>query len=118
MNEPQGLYVMAGLYIIAGIMHFVIPKVYLRVMPPYMSNHKFWVNSSGIAEVALGIGLCIPQFKDISIYLIILMLIIFLVTIHLYMLTSEKASAGIPKWIIILRIPMQLGLIYWAWMYL
>lgn len=118
MNEPIGLYVMAAIYVIAGVMHFIIPKVYLRVMPHYMSNHKFWVNISGVAEIVLGIGLCIPQLKDISIYFIIAMLIVFLVTIHLYMFTSEKAAAGIPKWIIILRVPMQFGLMYWAWMYL
>lgn len=118
MNEPLGLYVMAGIYIFAGIMHFIKPKMYMRVMPKYFSNHKFWVYISGIAEIALGIGLCIPSLKAISIYGIITMLLVFLVTVHFYMLSGEKASAGIPKWILILRIPLQFGLMYWAWMYL
>ncbi len=118
MNEPTGLYAMAGVYIFAGLMHFITPKVYLKVMPDFLPNHKALVYISGIAEILLGIGLCFPATKQISIYLIIAMLIVFLVTIHMYMLSSEKAAAGIPKWILILRIPLQFGLMYWAWLYL
>ncbi|MBT8186259.1 MAG: hypothetical protein KJO73_01065, partial [Croceitalea sp.] len=55
--------------------------------------------------------------KNISIYGIILMLLVFLL-VHFYMLSSKKAAAGIPKWILILRIPLQFGLIYWAYYYI
>lgn len=117
MNEPIGLYVMAAIYTVAGCMHFIKPKMYLRIMPRYLSNHKALVFWSGIAEILLGVGLCIPILKIISIYGIIAMLAVFLL-VHFYMLSSKKASAGIPKWILILRLPMQFGLMYWAWMYL
>lgn len=118
MNEPSGLYIMAGIYIFAGLMHFISPKIYLRVMPRYLSNHKALVYLSGIAEIILGIGLCIPSLKVMSIYGIIAMLLVFLVTVHFYMLSIEKASVGIPRWILILRIPLQFGLMYWAWIYI
>lgn len=108
---------MATIYIFAGIMHFVRPKMYLRIMPRYLPNHRALVFWSGIAEIILGVSLCIPALKTIAIYGIIAMLVVFL-TVHFYMLSSEKASAGIPKWILILRIPLQFGLMYWAWMYL
>lgn len=117
MNEPLSLYIMAAVYIIAGLMHFIKPKVYLRVMPSYLPNHKALVFWSGIAEIVLGVGLCIPALKAISIYGIIAMLAVFLL-VHFYMLSGEKASAGIPKWILILRLPLQFGLMYWAWVYL
>lgn len=117
MNEPLGLYVMAALYIIAGIMHFIKPKMYMRIMPNYLPNHRAIVYLSGIAEVLLGLGLCIPQLRVISICSIITMLSVFLL-VHFYMLSGEKASAGIPKWILILRIPLQFILMYWAWFYL
>ena len=117
MTYPWHLYVMAAMYAIAGIMHFIKPKAYLRIMPRYLPNHKLLVNLSGIAEIILGIGLCIPSFKNLSIYGIVLMLAIFLL-VHFYMLSSEKASAGIPKWILLLRLPMQFGLMYWAYWYL
>lgn len=117
MNEPLGLYIMAAMYVLAGIMHFIKPKAYLRIMPKYLPNHKALVFWSGIAEVLLGIGLCIPLLKAVSIYGIIAMLAVFLL-VHIYMLSGEKASAGIPKWILILRLPLQFGLMYWAWVYL
>ncbi len=117
MTETAGLYVMAIMYVFAGLMHFVKPKLYIRVMPEYLPNHKALVFWSGIAEILLGIGLCIPVLKVISIYGIIAMLLVFLM-VHFYMLSGEKASTGIPKWILILRIPLQFGLMYWAWMYL
>ncbi len=117
MNNPWHLYVMAGMYVVAGIMHFVKPKIYMRIMPPYLPNHKLLVSASGWAEILLGIGLCFTLSKVFAIYGIIAMLIVFLL-VHVYMLSGEKASAGIPKWILILRIPLQFGLIYWAFNYL
>ncbi|NNE30752.1 MAG: hypothetical protein HKN40_00130 [Winogradskyella sp.] len=117
MTEPIGLYIMAAIYIVAGTMHFIKPKMYMRIMPKYLPYHKALVFWSGIAEILLGIGLCIPMLKDASIYAIIAMLSIFLL-VHFYMLSGEKASAGIPKWILILRIPLQFGLMLWAFMYL
>jgi len=117
MNEPLGLYIMAGIYVFAGLMHFFKPKMYMRIMPKYLPYHKALVYLSGIAEILLGIGLCVPDLKAISIYGIIAMLAVFLL-VHFYMLSSEKAAAGIPRWILILRIPLQFGLMYWAWIYL
>lgn len=117
LTFPWHLYLMAAMYIFAGIMHFVKPKAYLRIMPRYLPNHKGLVALSGIAEIALGVGLCFPALKDVSIYGIIAMLAVFLL-VHFYMLSGKKASAGIPRWILVLRIPLQFGLMYWAWWYL
>jgi len=108
---------MAGMYIFAGIMHFVKPKAYMRIMPRYLPNHKQLLYISGLAEIALGIALCSPALKQYSIYGIIILLALFLL-VHFYMLSSEKAAAGIPKWILVLRIPLQFGLMYWAYWYL
>jgi len=108
---------MALIYIVAGINHFINPKLYLRIMPKYLPYHKVLVDLSGIFEIALGISICIPIFKNISIYGIITMLVIFLL-VHVYMLSGKKASAGIPNWLLIIRIPIQFGLMYWAYWYL
>ncbi|MEY8868252.1 MauE/DoxX family redox-associated membrane protein [Meridianimaribacter flavus] len=117
MNNPWHLYLMAAIYVFAGFMHFIKPKMYMRIMPRYLPNHKLLVLLSGIAEIILGIALCIPILKTTAVYGIIAMLVVFLL-VHFYMLSGEKASAGIPKWILILRIPLQFVLMYWAWSYL
>ena len=117
MTYPWHLYLMAAIYIFAGMMHFIKPKTYLRIMPRYLPNHKFLVNLSGLAEILLGVGLCFPFTKNSAIGGIIAMLIVFLM-VHFYMLSSKKAGAGIPQWLLLLRIPLQFGLMYWAYSYL
>ena len=117
MNEPFGLYIMAAMYVLAGLIHFIKPKMYMRIMPNYLPNHKALVYLSGTAEILLGIGLCFSVLKRVSIYGIITMLTVFLM-VHFYMLSSEKASTGIPKWLLILRLPLQFFLMYWAFIYL
>ncbi|MFD2101747.1 MauE/DoxX family redox-associated membrane protein [Flagellimonas iocasae] len=117
METPWHLYLMAGMYVVAGVAHFIFPKAYLRIMPRYLPSHKLLVFLSGLAEIVLGIALCFEATRNLSIFGIIIMLIVFL-SVHFYMLSGEKASAGIPKWILILRIPLQFGLMYWAYFYL
>jgi len=111
MSSPWHIYLMAGMYCFAGVMHFVKPKAYLRIMPRYLPVPKLLVSISGLAEIILGVALCFPLLKNYAIYLIIVMLIVFLL-VHFYMLSGEKESAGVPKWILILRIPLQFGLMY------
>ena len=86
-------------------------------MPKYIPNHKLMVLLSGVAEIVLGATLCFPSTKNAAIYGIILMLLVFF-TVHFYMLSNEKASAGLPKWVLVLRIPLQFFLMYWAYYYL
>jgi uncharacterized membrane protein len=116
MNNPWHLYLMASIYVFAGIMHFIKPKMYLRIMPDYLPNHKLLVFLSGLAEIFLGIALCFDETRTLAVYNIIAMLAVFLM-VHFYMLSSEEASAGIPKWILILRLPLQLALMFWAYYY-
>ncbi|MFD2552504.1 MauE/DoxX family redox-associated membrane protein [Bizionia sediminis] len=117
MNNPWHLYIMAVMYILAGIMHFIKPNIYIRIMPNYLPAHKLLVYASGLAEIVLGIGLFFGATKAIAVYGIIAMLVVFLL-VHVYMITEPKASAGIPKWILWLRLPLQFGLMYWAYTYL
>ncbi|WP_339629805.1 MauE/DoxX family redox-associated membrane protein [uncultured Maribacter sp.] len=117
MINTWHLYAMGALYIFAGIMHFMKPKMYLRIMPRYLPFQKPLVLLSGLAEIMLGIGLFFETTKDISLYGIIVMLAVFLL-VHFYMLSSKKAGAGFPRWILLLRLPLQFVLMYWAFFYL
>lgn len=117
MIYPWHLYLMGFMYIIAGTIHFIKPKIYLRIMPRYLPAHKSLVYLSGLAEILLGFGLFFPETKNLAIYAIILMLTVFLL-VHFYMLSSKKAAAGMPRWALLLRIPLQLLLMWWAYFYL
>lgn len=107
---------MAALYILAGLNHFRVPKLYLRIMPPYIPYHKAMVKLSGLAEILLGIGLLFPLSRDVSAWGIILLLIAVLPA-NIEMVRSEKARMKLPLWVVWLRLPLQLALIFWAWLY-
>ncbi len=113
---PWHLYLMAGLSVIAGTIHFLKPKIYLRITPRYLPYHKILVFLSGVAEILLGIGLCFEATRKLSAFGVILMLAVFL-SVHFYMLSNEKAAAGLPKWVLVLRVPLQFALMYWAYSY-
>ena len=117
MSNPWHFYLMAMLYLLAGAMHFVKPKVYMRIMPRYLPNHRSLVYLSGAIELLLGSLLLFSTTRNLAIYGLVAMLTVFLL-VHFYMLSSKKAGAGFPKWLLILRIPIQFLLMYWALWYL
>ncbi len=110
------LYIMAVLYILAGINHFVNPKFYLRIIPPYIPWHKAVNYISGATEIALGLLLLYPPYSNSGAWGIIVLLIA-VFPANIYHLTSVKPGRGIPLWILTLRIPFQGVLILWAWWY-
>ena len=89
----------------------------MRILPGYLPGHKLLVKLSGLAEIFLGIALCFSMTKDFAVFSIIAMLAFFL-PVHFHMLFDERASMGLPKWMLIWRIPLQFGLMYWAYWYL
>ncbi len=114
---PWHLYLMAAMYIVAGLMHFIKPRAYTSIMPRYIPAPKSMVFLSGLAEVILGVGCIFVTTRTLSLWGIILMLIAFL-PVHIDMLSNEKIKKKVPAWFIWLRLPMQFGLMYWAYFYL
>ncbi|EAY31544.1 DoxX family protein [Microscilla marina] len=114
------LYIMAVLYILAGVYHFVQPKFYLKMMPPYIPAHKLMVDLSGIAEVVLGVGLLFePTRHWAAIGVVALLIAVF--PANIYMLTEKMAGRKfrkIPIGFLWFRLPLQLALIYWAYLYI
>jgi uncharacterized membrane protein len=116
MNLPWHLYVMAVIYGIAGINHFRNPRLYLKIIPPFFSNPKLLNTITGIVEITLGVLLCIPQTTVFAAWGIILLLVA-VFPANLYMFQNDKVGLGLPKWVRLIRLPLQLVLIYWAYQY-
>lgn len=109
-------YLLGLLFILAGMNHFRTPKIYERIIPPYIPAHSTMVLISGILEIILGLILLNKETSHIAAWGIIILLIIFF-PVHIYMLQNKKASLNLPKWFLIIRFPLQLGLIFWAFIY-
>ncbi|MGO3690919.1 MAG: DoxX family protein [Psychroflexus halocasei] len=108
---------MSIIYAFAGAMHFIKPKMYMPIIPDFLPQKSILNLLAGLAEIILAIGLLFSQTRAISAIGIILMLLIFLI-VHFNMLRNKKTSRGIPQWILILRIPLQFFLIWWAYIYI
>ncbi|MCB0464197.1 MAG: hypothetical protein KDC78_00790 [Aequorivita sp.] len=113
---PWHQYLIGVLFVIAGMNHFRKPKLYERIMPPYIPTHSAMVMLSGIAEMILGFMIMNKNTQCEAAWGIIIMLVVFL-PVHIYMLQNVKAAMKLPKWILILRLPLQFGLMYWAYLY-
>jgi len=109
-------YLIGVLLVLAGANHFRKPKIYERIIPPYLPAHATLVLLSGIIEMILGFMILNPNTEIAAAWSIIVMLILFL-PIHIYMLQNEEASMQLPRWVLLLRIPLQFVLIYWAYQY-
>ena len=100
---------MAALYLAAGINHFVMPKFYLKIMPPYLPYPKALNFLSGLAEVILAIALLIPNLSQWAAWGIIALLIaVYPANIYHYQKAKKKLAVTI-------RLPFQLLFIAWAW---
>ena len=104
------------LFAAAGANHFINPKFYLDIMPPYLPWHYALVIISGIAEVVLGIGLLIPQTSPYAAWgLILLLIAVFPANLH--MALNPEMFPSIPTFALWLRLPLQGLLILWAYWY-
>lgn len=116
MELSWHLYLMAGIYILAGLNHFRNPRMYVKIIPDYLPAPKQLNILSGLAEILSGILLCIPSLSSYGAWGIIALLIA-VFPANLYMLTNKKASFGLPRWVLLIRLPLQLVLIFWAYLY-
>lgn len=116
MSLPWHLYIMAALYILAGLNHFRVPKMYTKIIPPLFPAPKTLNVLAGLAEIVLGILLCFPSTSSYA-ALGIMALLIAIFPANMYMYLNDNVSLGLSKTIRFIRLPLQIVLLYWAYYY-
>jgi len=111
-----GIAIMALLYISAGTLHFLATRTYMRMVPSYLPAHRELIYVSGAAEILGGLGLLLPATRRPAAWgLILLLIAVFPANVTM---TSEHGRfPTVPLWAAWLRLPLQLPLLYWAWLY-
>ena len=113
---------MAVLYVIAGVLHFVVPELYVQIIPPVFPAPLVLVYLTGLAEIVLGLGLLHPEYKRLAASGIVVLLIL-VFPANVYMATHGVVVEGAPgggdpsalaRWG---RLPLQGILIAWALWY-
>lgn len=110
------LYLMVVFYVAGGVNHFVNPEFYLAIMPKWMPWHELLVQLSGVAEIVLGLLLLPKATRTIAAWLIIAMLVVFF-TVHIDMVYDYYVNDKEHFWLTIVRLPIQLLFIAWAYAY-
>ncbi|TWU06890.1 hypothetical protein CA54_52920 [Symmachiella macrocystis] len=106
-------FVLAIFMIVAGVLHFVKPDFYLKIMPPYLPLHLELVYLSGVCEIALGVLLLVPRYSRLAAWGIIALLVaVFPANIYVY-LNPDVLPA--PHIVHLLRLPLQGVFILWAY---
>ena len=110
------VYLMSLGYVFAGINHFWHTTLYTRIMPPYIPHPLAMVYISGVAEVLCGIGLVIPATQQAAAWGTVALLLA-VSPVHINMALHPENYSNVPLLGIYLRLPLQLFLIWLAYIY-
>ena len=89
------LYLMAPAYIVAGVLHFVVPELYVQIIPPMFPAPLALVYLSGLAEIAVGIGLLVPRTRRYAAWATVALLVA-IFPANVYMATHGVVIEGMP----------------------
>jgi uncharacterized membrane protein len=117
------VYLMGALYVVAGITHFTSPGFFLQIVPPFLPAPGALVAISGVAEILLGILVMVPSTRRMAAWGIVALLIA-VFPANVYQAAYNPTLVDPPAWMgqpsqagLLVRLPLQLVLIWWAWRY-
>ena len=109
---------LALFFIGSGVAHFVIPKPFLGIVPPYLPSPLELVWISGGFEIVGGIGLLVPVLRRWAGFgLVALLLAVYPANIYMALNDVPFGDARLPWWGHLIRLPLQfvlIGLVFWV----
>ena len=106
-------YVLALLFVLAGIWHFVHPATYLAIMPSWLPQPLALIYVSGVFEILGGLGLLPARTRRMASWgLLALLLAVFPANLYMALIHEQL---GILGWVAWGRLPLQLPLMWWVW---
>ncbi len=108
-------FLLAALFLFAGLNHFRNPQPYLAIMPPMLPFPRELVALSGVFEMAGGAGILLPRTRKIAAWgLVALLVAVFPANIYSAFHGMTLNGNEVPRWILWARLPLQLPLLWWA----
>ncbi|HEX2079745.1 MAG TPA: DoxX family protein [Longimicrobium sp.] len=116
MSGRASRLLLAAIFVFSGVMHFVIPASYERIMPPWLPLHRPLVYLSGVLEISGGVGLLIERTRRAAgIGLVLLLIAVWPANLQM-LRNAQAADRPAPEQALLwLRLPLQLVLIAWTW---
>jgi uncharacterized membrane protein len=106
---------LSGLLAVAGVMHFISPDSFESIVPHLLpGSGRFWTSVSGAVEICLAVGVACPVTRRIAATLAaIFFVLVFPANVQM---AVDWSSRSAPEFAIaLLRLPLQIPLIWWAW---
>ena len=112
--QAASVVVLAVVFVGAGVLHFVRPRMFEAIVPPSLPAPRALVLVSGAAEILGGIGLLVPAVREWAGWgLVALLIAVF--PANLYMAReSSRFRRLAPRWVLLARLPLQAVLIAWV----
>jgi uncharacterized membrane protein len=113
-GPPWALVAVFG---VGGLLHFVVPHVYERIMPPWLPAHRALVLASGAAELLGAVGLLFPAWRVAAGWWLVLVLAA-VFPANVYMLTEAlgRPTSATARALLWARLPLQPLLMWWVWL--
>ena len=113
---PTAVLGPALLFFTAGVLHFVMPGFFDRIVPPWVPNARVATYVSGVFEILGAIGLLIPATRVAAAWGLIALLVAVLPA-NMHMLNQARAAQASAGYIVglWLRLPLQPLLMWWVW---
>ncbi len=110
----------AAFFTFTGVMHFVIPRTYEAIMPPYLPYHREAVIVSGVGEIVGALAVISPSTRRpfARWWLLTLLLAVFPANVHMAMRPEQIKGLDldrIPRWTLWARLPLQPLCAWWVW---
>ncbi len=107
---------MGAFFVFAGVMHFVKPGAYVRIMPPWMPAPLALVLISGVFEILGGAGVLLPATRLAAGWGLIALLVA-VYPANAQMLMNAYAEHWSAWWKLGLwaRMPLQPLMIFWVY---
>jgi uncharacterized membrane protein len=110
---------LAGFFVLAGTMHFVIPRRYEAIMPPYLPRHREAVVVSGAAEIAGGLAVIPGRTRPAAgLWLVAVLAAVFPANVHMAVHPDQIRGLDTDRvrpWMLWARLPLQPLIMAWAW---
>jgi uncharacterized membrane protein len=107
-------YAIGVIFVLAGAMHFLKPRFYEAIVPPFLPAQRELVQISGVFELLGGFGVMLTSTRAIAGWgLIALLLAVF--PANIYMVVDPTFERVAPLWALYARLPLQFVLIWWIY---
>lgn len=111
--KAASLWVIAALFVAAGVLHFVKPRLFAAIVPPMLPAPMLLVYLSGAAEIVGGLAVLVPSLRVwAGWWLVALLVAVFPANVYMALNPATFGIAPIWLW---LRLPLQFVLIGWVW---